>query len=217
MADNRHLYGIRFHSTQGGSGRPAVLEALVASGYSGDHGGSVGIAIGDSVDRLATGFVELTNDTATRDTLYGVVFSIANAKIDLNGKAKPSNYLPFNTTYSLEETTSKLLVAPFSDHYWELDCDDAVTATTLAAYRAFVGENCDMIFSRETSNPDKPRCNPLLDISTHAATAALMWRIVGISKTRENADFSGNFVKIVCQLNQGFDPTLNGNTGMAGL
>lgn len=217
MADNRHQYGIRFHSTQGGGGRPAVLEALVASGYAGDHGGSVGIAIGDPVDRLATGFVELTNDTATRDTLFGVVFSIANAKVDANNKARPAAYLPSGTSYSLEETTSKLLVAPFSDHLWEIDCDDAVTATTLAAYRAFVGENADMTFSRETSNPDRPRCNPLLDISTHATTAALMWRIAGVSKTRENADFSGNFVKLLVQLNQGLDPTLNGATGMAGV
>jgi len=217
MADNRHQYGIRFHSTQGGGGRPACIEALVASAYAGDHGGSVGIAIGDPVDRLATGFVELTNDTATRDTLFGVVMNIANAKIDANGKARPSNYLPSGTSYTLEETTSKLSVAPFSDHTWEMDCNDAVTATTLAAYRALVGENADMVFSRDTSNPDKPKCNPLLSISSHAATAALMWRIVGVSKSRENADFSGNFVKMLVQLNQGFDPTLNGNTGMAGL
>lgn len=217
MADNRHLYGIRFFSSQSGSGRPACIEGIVASAYAGDHGGSVGITIGDPVDYLATGFMELTNDTATRDTLYGVVMNIANAKIDANGKARPTNYLPSGTTYSLEETTSKLTVAPFSDHFWQMDCDDAVTATTLAAYRAFVGENVDMVFSRDTSIADKPRCNPLLDISTHAATAALMWRIVGVSKTRENADFSGNFVKLLVQLNQGFDPQLNGNTGMAGL
>jgi hypothetical protein len=217
MADNRHLYGIRFFSAQGGGGRPACVEGLVASGYAGDHGGSVGITIGDPVDLLSTGFMELTNDTATRDTLFGVVMNIANAKIDANGKARPAPYLPSGTTYTLEETTSKLIVAPFSDHYWQMDCDDAVTATTLAAYRAFVGENVDMVFSRDTSNSDKPKCNPLLDISTHATTAALMWRIVGVSKTRENADFSGNFVKLLVQLNQGLDPTLNGATGMAGV
>jgi len=217
MADNRHKYGIRFHSTQGGGGRPACIEALVASGYAGDHGGSVGISIGDPVDLLSTGFMELTNDTAARDTLFGVVMNVANAKVDANGKARPASYLPSGTTYTLEETTSRLIVAPFSDHIWEMDVDDAVTATTLAAYRAFVGENVDMVFSRDTSNPDRPRCNPLLDISTHATTAALMWRIVGVSKTRENADFSGAFVKLLVQLNQGLDPTLNGATGMAGV
>lgn len=217
MADNRHKYGFRFHSTQGGSGRPACIEALVASGYAGDHGGSVGISIGDPVDYLATGFVELTNDTATRDTLFGVVMAVANARIDSNGKARPASYLPSGTTYTLEETTSRLIVAPFSNHIWELDVDDNTTATTLAAYRAFVGENVDMVFSRDTSNSDKPRCNPLLDISTHATTAALMFRIVGVSKSRENADFSGANVKLLVQLNQGFDPTLNGATGMAGI
>ncbi len=217
MADNRHLYGFRFHSTQGGGGRPACIEGIVASGYAGDHGGSVGITIGDPVDYLATGFMELTNDTATRDTLFGVVMNIANAKVDANSKARPANYLPSGTTYTLEETTSRLTVAPFSDHIWQLDCDDAVTATTLAAYRALIPENVDMVFSRDTSNPDRPKCNPLLDISTHAATAALMFRLVGVSKTRENADFSGAFVKMLVQLNQGIDPVLNGATGMAGL
>ena len=217
MADNRKKYGIRFHSTQGGGGRPACIEGLVASGYAGDHGGSVGIAIGDPVDLLSTGFMELTNDTATRDTLFGVVMNIANAKVDANAKARPTNYLPSGTTYTLEETTSKLIVAPFSDHIWEMDVDDAVTATTLAAYRALVGENVDMVFSRDTSNPDKPKCGPVLDISTHATTAALMWRIVGVSKTRENQDFSGANVKLLVQLNQGLDPTLNGATGMAGV
>lgn len=217
MADNRKKYGIRFHSTQGGSGRPACIEGVVASGYAGDHGGSVGIAIGDPVDYLATGFMELTNDTATRDTLFGVVMSVANAKVDINGKARPANYLPSGTTYALEETTSKLIVAPFSDHVWEMDVDDAVTATTLAAYRALVGSNVDMVFVRDTSNPDKPKCGPVLDISTVAATAALMWRIVGVSKTRENFDFSGANVKLLVQLNQGFDPTLSGATGQAGI
>lgn len=217
MADNRKKYGIRFHSTQGGGGRPACIEGLVASGYAGDHGGSVGITIGDPVDLLATGFMELTNDTATRDTLFGVVMNVANAKVDANSKARPASYLPSGTTYSLEETTSKLIVAPFSNHIWEMDVDDAVTATTLAQYRALVGNNVDMVFVRDTSNPDRPKCGPVLDISTAATTAALMWRIVGVSKTRENQDFSGANVKLLVQLNQGFDPTLNGNTGMAGL
>jgi len=217
MADNRHKYGFRFYASQSGSGRPACLEMLVASGYAGDHGGSVGITIGDPVDILATGFVELMNDTATRDTPYGVVMGIANARIDSNGKARPASYLPSGTTYTTEETTTKLIVAPFGDNIWELDCDDAVTATTLAAYRAFVGENVDVVFSRDTSNSDKPKCNPVIDISTHAATAALLFRIVGVSKTRENADFSGANVKLLLQLNQGLDPQLNGNTGMAGI
>jgi hypothetical protein len=218
MADNRHKYGFRFHSTQGGGGRPACVEMLVASAYQGNvGGGNVGISIGDPVDLLSTGFVELSNDTATRDTPFGVVMNIANAKVDINGKARPASYLPGATSYALEETTSKLIVAPFSNHIWELDVDDAVTATTLAAYRALVGENVDFVYSRDTSNADKPRANPVLDISEHATTAALLFRIVGVSKSRENADFSGANVKLLVQLNQGLDPTLNGATGMAGV
>src|SRR5262245_10339544 len=220
MADNRHMYGFRFHSAQGGGGRPACIEALVASAYQGNVGGgntNVGIAIGDPVDRLSTGFVELSNDSATRDTLFAVVMNIANAKVDANNKARPASYLPGATSYALEETTSKLIVAPFSDHTWEADCDDASTATTLAAYRAFVGENVDFVYSPDTANADRPKANPLIDISTHATTAALHFRIVGVSKTRENFDFSGLNVKLLLQCNQGLDPILNGSTGMAGV
>jgi hypothetical protein len=217
MADNRHKYGFRFYASQTGGGRPPCIEMLVASGYAGDHGGSVGVTIGDPVDLLSTGFVELMNDTAVRDTPYGVVMAIANARIDSNGKARPASYLPSGTTYTLEETTSKLIVAPFGSNIWELDCDDNTTATTLAAYRALVGENVDVVFSRDTSNPDKPKCNPVIDISTHATTAALLFRIVGVSKTRENADFSGANVKLLLQLNQGLDPMLSGATGQAGI
>ena len=220
MADNRHKYGFRFYSSASGSGRPACVEALVASAYQANVGGgstNVGISIGDPVDLLSTGFVELSNDTATRDTLWGVVMGIANAKVDANGKARPASYLPGATSYSLEETTSKLIVAPFGDNIWEIDVDDATTATTLAAYRAFVGENADFVYSPDTTNSDRPRANPVLDISTHATTAALHFRIVGVSKTRENADFSGANVKLLVQLNQGIDPQLNGATGMAGV
>lgn len=220
MADNRHQYGFRFFSSAGGSGRPACIEGLVASGYQGNVGGgstNVGISIGDPVDLLSTGFMELSNDTAARDTMFGVVMNVANAKVDINNKARPASYLPGGTTYALEETTSKLIVAPFADHVWQCDVDDAVTATTLAAYRAFVGENVDFVYSPDTTNADRPKANPLLDISTHATTAALNFRIVGVSKTRENFDFSGAFVKLLVQLNQGLDPILNGATGMAGV
>ena len=216
MADNRHKYGFRFYASQSGSGRPAGIEMLMASGYAGDHGGSVGVTIGDPVDLLATGFCELMNDTATRDTPYGVVVDIFG-KVDPNGKARKTSYLPSGTTFATEETATKLIVLPFGDNIWELDCDDAVTATTLAAYRAFVGENVDVVFSRDTSDANRPKCNPVIDISTHNTTAALLFRIVGVSKSRENADFSGANVKLLLQLNQGLDPQLSGATGQAGI
>ena len=215
MADNRHKYGFRFYATQSGAQRPAAFEGIIASAYAGDVGGSVGVSLGDPVVRLADGTYELAQDTNTSDRLYGVIVGI-RGKVDANGKARPCSYLPSGTTYALEETTSKVMIVPFSDHIWEIDVDDAVTATTLAAYRALMGLNADFVYSRDTSNADKPRANPVLDISTANTTAALHFRLVDVSKTQENQDFSGANVKVLVQLNQGADPML-GTTGVAGL
>lgn len=215
MADNRHKYGFRFYATQSGAQRPAAFEGIIASAYAGDVGGSVGVSIGDPVVRLADGTYELAQDTNTSDRLYGVIVGI-RGKVDANGKARPCSYLPSGTTYALEETTSKVMIVPFSDHIWEIDVDDVVTATTLAAYRALMGLNADFVYSRDTSNADKPRANPVLDISTANTTAALHFRLADVSKTQENQDFSGANVKVLVQLNQGADPML-GTTGVAGL
>ena len=216
MADNRHKYGFRWYAAQSGAQRPAAFEGIIASAYAGDVGGSVGVSIGDPVVRLADGTYELAQDTNTSDRLYGVVVAIINAKVDAHGKARPASYLPSGTTYAQEQTTSKVMIVPFSDHIWEIDVDDAVTATTLAAYRALMGLNADFVYSRDTSNPDRPRANPVLDISTANTTAALHFRLHDVSKTQENQDFSGANVKVLVQLNQGADPTI-GLSGVAGL
>lgn len=216
MADNRHKYGFRFYATQSGAQRPAAFEGIIASAYAGDVGGSVGVSIGDPVVRLADGTYELAQDTNTSDRLYGVIVGIINAKVDANGKSRPASYLPSGTTYATEANTSKVMIVPFSDHIWEIDVDDAVTATTLAAYRALMGLNADFVYSRDTSNADRPRANPVLDISTAATTAGLHFRLHDVSKTQENQDFSGANVKVLVQLNQGADPTI-GTTGVAGL
>jgi hypothetical protein len=214
MADNRHKYGFRFYATQSGAQRPAAFEGIIASAYAGDVGGSVGVSIGDPVVRLADGTYELAQDTNTSDRLYGVIVGI-RGKVDANGKARPCSYLPSGTTYALEETTSKVMIVPFSNHIWEIDHTGGA-ATTLAAYRALMGLNADFAYSRDTSNADKPRANPVIDLATADTTAALQFRLVDVSKTQENQDFSGANVKLLVQLNQGADPML-GTTGVAGL
>lgn len=220
MADNRKKYGFRFYSTQSGAGRPSCFEGIIASAYAGSVGAgptSVGVTIGDPVARLADGTYELAEDTATTaDRLYGVVMAISNAKVDANNKARPTAYLPNATSYATEETTSRIIIAPFSDHIWEIDVDDNVTATTLAAYRLLMGLNANFGYVPDTSNADRPKAGPTLDISTAAITAALHFRLHDVSKTRENVDFSGANVKLLVQLNQGADPTL-GVTGVVGL
>lgn len=218
MANNRAKYGFRFYSAQNGSGRAAGIEVGVTSAYQANVGAgnvNVGISIGDPVAFNAAGNVELAQDI-TADRFFGVVVAIRNARIDSNGKSRPASYLPGATSYTNEVDRSSLVVLPFGSNIWEVDADDNVTATTLAAYRALVGLNADMIYTTDVTNTDKPRARPELDISTAAVTAGLDFRIMGVSRTAENQDFSGTGVKLLVQLNLGSDPAI-GLTGVVGL
>lgn len=202
MANNRHMYGFRLSSNLSGGGTPPVLDFEVASGYaSAEGGGSPVLSIGDPVSLLSTGTVAHTAEGATA---FGVVTGIVNARVDSNGKSRPSSFLPSGTTYTLDRDTSRVSVMPFGRMAWEIDVDENSTATTRAAYQALVGENCDHAFSVVTLN-GQVRADPRLDISTHVSTTA-GFRIIGISRTAENADFSGTNVKLIVQANEGSEP-----------
>ncbi len=218
MANNRAKYGFRFYSSQHGTGRASGIENGVTSGYQANVGSgnvNVGVSIGDPVAYNAAGNFELAQDV-TADRFFGVVVAIVKARIEANGKSRPASYLPGATTWTNEVDRSSLIVLPFSNNIWEVDVDDNVTATTLAAYRLLVGLNADMVYTTDVSVTDKPRARPELDISTAAVTAGLDFRIMGVSKTMENQDFSGTGVKLLVQLNLGSDPAL-GTTGVVGL
>lgn len=208
MADNNHKYGIRFYSSITGVGRPAALEFHVASGYAPviNTNVSVGLTIGDPVQLLTDGSVALAGDTTTTGAVpFGVVVGITNAKVDSNNKARPTSYYPTGTTYTTKANETRVAVIPFGRDIFEIDADDAVTATTETAYRALIGNNADLVYLLDSSNPDRRKANPMLDIST-AAAATAHFRILGISKTQENKDFSGNYVKLLVQLNEGREP-----------
>lgn len=216
MANNRAKYGFRFYSSQYGTGRASGIEGGVTSGYQANvPATNVGVSIGDPVAYNAAGNFELAEDI-TADHFFGVIAAIRNARVDSNGKSRPVAYLPGNTTYTNEVDRTSLIVLPFGNNIWEVDADDNVTATTLAAYRLLVGLNANMAYTLDLTNTDKPRANPQLDISTAAVTAGLDFRIVGVSRTAENVDFSGTNVKLLVQLNLGSDPAL-GTTGVVGL
>lgn len=218
MADNRRKYGFRFYASMTGVGRTSGIEGMVTSGYQANVGSgptNVGISIGDPVAMNAAGNFELAEDV-TANRFFGVCVGIINARVDSNGKSRPVNYLPGGTTWTLEQDRTRLIVLPFGRDLWEIDVDDAVTATTLAAYRALKGLNVDMVYRVDTTDANKPKADPVLDISTAATTAGLDFRIMDVSKTQENQDFSGANVKLIVQLNLGSEPML-GTTGVVGL
>lgn len=212
MADNRAKYGFRYFTNLRGGGPPPAIEMFVASGYTGDFSGNVGISIGDPIARVTDGSAIIATDTSVDpERVFGVCVGIRRAKVDANGKARPASYLPTNTTYTLKENESSILVLPVAGVVWEVDAD-AQTATTEAAWRALMGLNCPISATRDTSNPDRPRMRPRAATGT-TGTGTDHLRLFDISKTQENQDLSGANVKLLVMFNEGSDPSLS-TTGL---
>jgi hypothetical protein len=210
MADNKAKYGFRFYQSMNGSGRPAMVECVVATDYGTTVSATdVGLSIGDPVEKVSDGTVQLAGDRGDDPAkFFGVIMAISNAKVDANGKARPASYLPHQTTYASLANQSRVMVAPFGRDYWEIDVDDNVTAVSRDDYQDLVDENSPLVYVLDTSNPDRPRAGPRLDISNNIE-ATDHFRIIGISKTQENVDFSGANVKLIVQLNEGSEPVFN--------
>jgi hypothetical protein len=215
MADNRHKYGFRFYSSINGNGRTAAIEGTIATAYAPliNTNESVGLSIGDPVQRLTDGSFALAGDTTTAGAVpFGVIVGFLNVKVDSNQKSRPASYYPSGTTYTTKANETRIAVLPFGRDIWEIDHRNGAL-TTEAAYKAITEHNADMVFTRDITNPDRPRADPQLDLtSTGSATAH--FRIFGVSKTQENQDFSGANVKLLVQLNEGREPMFTA-TGLA--
>ena len=191
MANNMALYGFRWQRS-----RFDVLElterAYVASAYQAAPSAiNVDLRPGDPVVKVSDGTVALA---AAGNATYGIVAGIGqyfDGEVMRPGGAS----LPGGTTWgTLSERISVVHIIPVAGQVFEIDCDDATTATTEAAYRAFIGENCDI--SINAVSGDK-RAYPLLDISTHETSGnSRVWRIVDLA-LGGNLDFSGTRVKLL--------------------
>lgn len=215
MADNRHKYGFRFYSSITGVGRTAAIEGTIATAYAPliNTNESVGLSIGDPVQKLTDGSYALAGDTTTAGAVpFGVIVGFLNVKVDANGKARPSSYYPSGTAYTTKANETRVAILPFGRDLWEIDHRNGAL-TTEAAYKAISEHNADLVYTRDITNPDRPRANPQLDLtSTGSATAH--FRIFGVSKSCENVDFSGANVKLLVQLNEGREPVFTA-TGLA--
>jgi hypothetical protein len=209
MAANQHFYGIRWHSSKYGSNMPSPIPMYVASGYTPAINGRTDTALalrpGDPVHALSTGYCQLAAGqeaaAAAAETIDGIIVGIKQYW-DGEKIVRAGNKLPYSTTYgSVMERRSILDVIPAAGNYFEIDCDDASTATTYAAYLAFIGEAADHTFDVGTVER-AGYANPKLDISTHLNSAG-QWKIVGVSRTMNNRDFTGLNVKLIVEINEG--------------
>lgn len=207
MADNIAKYGFRYFG--GADNLPKPIEKLIATGTQFDVTSGIQDAVlqaGDVVAQVSDGTVALCAGNETTPALpYGVVVGgirYYDASIGQSGQMRIANAVPNGVAWGTNrERATRVLVVPFlPGQIWEADVDDIVTATTQAAYEAFEGENVSFINSgAAASTPAWIR--PKIDISTHATTASLFFRLVRVSSTKDNIDFSGANVKMLIEIN----------------
>ena len=203
MGDNTKRYGFRWSTAANGRGCPNPISKVVASGYQGAAdaaAGDVDLRIGDLVKLVAGGTVALANTT---EAVFGVIVGFEPYYNAAKGVMEPTNRLPGASAWSGEARAAKAKVVPVDGAaLWEADCDDQATAVTEAAYRALEGKNAQFVCPGVNLGGVNPSADPRIDISTQATTAGHGLRLVKLSPTMENQDFTGLNVKFLVQFNK---------------
>lgn len=196
MANNVKRYGFRPVGNRWGQDyKPEI--GYLASGYAGQdtNAAACGVGAGDVLKKVNDGTLALA---AAADAFAYVCVGVIqywDGTVIRSGSAVPNASGVFGTNYERE---TQILVVPAAGVVFEVDCDDAVTATTYAAYKTLIHNNVNHINTGDTS---LLRASPQLDISTANTTNTLQWRIVGISPTAENQDYAGSNVKLLVTAN----------------
>ncbi len=208
--DNQAYYGFRLFRGAGfGSaiGTPQVLRVPVASNYDSTTptGGTagVGFTVGDVVSQKSDGtvqhcVVDATPTPGENSAALGVVVGIEpwfDSSIGQAGALRRTPTLPAGVIYGTNlERQSNLLIVSMAGNVFEVDVNDNTTATTQAAYTAFIGEQVTLVY-----NAVAPKAFPRINISTHTVGTGTQgqFRILGISPNFANQDFSGLNVKLL--------------------
>lgn len=198
MADNTKVYGFRWSTAaNGGKSMPSPVRLAYATSQDDqdDASNSIDINVGDPLKLVSTGGVIVA--LTTNDVSYvAVAFGPRWDGTKMVPARKVNNQTAWGT---IEDRRQWVYGVDARAGVWEVDCDDKTTATTFAAYVAFIGENANWVVPGRTATTD---ADPMLDISSHATTAGLGCRIVGISPTMANQDFSGLYVKLLVRFNE---------------
>lgn len=224
MADNLSRYGFRYMGMTGGIGHAKPIKRFAASAANWDVTGgaqNIGLGAGDVVTLVNDGSITLCAGNETTPVApWGVIMSCNpyyDSTIGQAGAMRYSSVVPSDVTYgtNLSRQTSFMVMPFLPGQLWEVDVDDATTATTEAAYQAFISENVSFINAGVSG---QTRAYPKLDISSHATTATLFFRIQGIAPTLDNVDFSGANVKLLVEANVALNPVYQaaatGSTGV---
>lgn len=195
MPNIKH-YGFRLWQPPPGTCQPNPIERQVATAYQAQDDGSgfsVDINVGDPLKMIAGGLVQLANTTDLPDFICdGVVQYYDGTAI----RRPAGNRLPGGTAYGTNFTRRSILrVIPTPGCRWRVCVNDAVSATTEAAYNALVGKNVIHVCTGVSA---LAAADPLIDISETAANDQLEWRIVEIPPGQ---DFAAANVEIIVEVN----------------
>lgn len=204
--NNVHRKGFRFFKSLHGSGKMMVERIELASAYRPTLTISaspvyVNMRPGDPILRLSTGYGDLAFGTESDTPSTRVLGVVVGFSPLWDGSSFLfQNYYPnAGITYgSVVDRTTYVYYIPAHTALFEVDVDDATTATTFASYLAFQGETCRHVFNDSANN----ETNTMLDISDHNTTATFTWRIEKfIQSDPNNQDFAGSYVKAIVSCN----------------
>lgn len=165
-------------------------------------GGNVNLNIGDPV-RIVGGFAVLAAGSeaaaGAAESVYGVVVAVRPYKRSGNspGQLQPTSVLPGGTTYTALSDQSLVEVVPAAGSVFAIDVENEGSVDTLAEYQALVNKNADHVLMDSGDN----KADPKLDL-TAPGTATQQWRIVGVSKSAKNEDFTGANVELLVTVNE---------------
>ena len=211
MSDNPARYGFRPYASRFHSGGPIPERGRLASGYSGAdvNAAHVGVGAGDVLKKVSDGTYALAAATDAFSHVCVGVIQYWDGTVMRSNKVVPYGDGVYGSNFERETWIS---IIPVHSYTFEVDVDDKTTATSYSTYVSYIGENLNHVNSGDTT---ALRANPRLAIAGHATTNTLQWRIVDVSPTMENQDFSGSYVKLlvtanISQLAAGTAGTLTG-------
>lgn len=166
-------------------GAPSLRPVFVASAYQAAPGATnVNLWPGDPVTKIGDGTVILA---VAGGQIDGVIVGIAPFYDGVSmrfGDSLPGTTPAYGT--NLDRQSVLYIVDP-GLAIFECTCNDNTTFTTKATYTAAIGENVNHILTPVAADL---KSYPQLNISGHAVTATLSWRIIGLSP-RPEIDYSG--------------------------
>lgn len=220
--DNQHRYGFRWSTQANGKDCPQPIRKTVVSGQDDvdDAATSVNIYPGDPVKLVDGGGVKVAQGVGAgeaADMVYGICVGIAPFWSVSEGVMRPGSYYPNQTVWGTKEARrGYVYVVPGHWGIWEVDCafdwenQQDITHVdasydTETEYKTLPGNNVEFICpgSALTGYGKATSADPYVDLNTVATTATLTFRIVDVSQTMENQDYSGAFTKLYVTLNEG--------------